>query len=135
MKPLVEKLPLSGDTSFVASIHRTPLFEVPWHQHDEHELILFTEGEGLSFVGNYVGEFATGDVFFLGSNLPHTFQKSGDVVTEAVVVHFRADFWGAPFLDLPESGAIRALLLKAAHGFKLGKESRAGLQPLIRSLT
>jgi anti-sigma factor ChrR (cupin superfamily) len=65
MKPLIEQLPLSDNTSFVARIHRTPNFEVNWHQHIEYELILFTEGAGLSFIGNYVGEFEVGDVFFL----------------------------------------------------------------------
>jgi hypothetical protein len=69
MKPLIEKLPLTADASFVARTHKTPDFEVPWHQHTELELILFTEGAGLSFIGNYVGEFEVGDIFFLGPNL------------------------------------------------------------------
>ena len=43
MKPLIEKLPLNEDGSFVARIYRTPYFEVPWHQHVEYELILFLE--------------------------------------------------------------------------------------------
>src|SRR6476620_3539471 len=106
MKPLVEQLPLSNDTSFVARIHRTPDFEVNWHQHSEYELILFLEGAGLSFIGNYVGEFQVGDVFFLGANLPHTFKKSGDLITSAVVIHFREDFWGSEFIHLPESKEI-----------------------------
>ena len=76
MKPIIEKLPLTEDHSFVATRFVTPAFEVPWHQHIEYEIILFLEGEGTSFVGNYVGEFKTGDIFFLGSNLPHTFQKA-----------------------------------------------------------
>lgn len=64
MKPIIEHLPLSDDTSFVARTHRTPNFEMPWHQHIEYEIILFTEGAGLSFIGNYVGEFEVGDIFF-----------------------------------------------------------------------
>src|SRR5205809_1351214 len=98
MKPLVEKLPLSQNTSFVAHTYRTPQFEVPWHQHIEYELILFKEGEGTSFIGNYVGEFKKGDIFFLGSNLPHTFQKvHKDLITSALVIQFRADCWGSAF--------------------------------------
>src|SRR4051812_33593004 len=46
MEPFVEQLPLSDDTSFVARTHRTPNFEVSWHQHIEYELILFKEGSG-----------------------------------------------------------------------------------------
>src|SRR6187551_2733123 len=108
MKPIIEKLPLEENSSFVAKTHATPQFEVPWHQHIENELILFTAGEGTSYIGNYVGEFKTGDVFFLGSNLPHTFQKANaQLYTSAVVVHFKEDFWGSAFLQLPELRSIR----------------------------
>jgi AraC-like DNA-binding protein len=134
MKPLIEQLPLSDDTSFVARTHRTPNFEVNWHQHIEYELILFTEGAGLSFIGNYVGEFEVGEVFFLGANLPHTFKKSGDVVTSAVVVHFKEDFWGSDFMNLPESKAISYLLKTSLHGLKIKGKSKELLNTLIRTL-
>ncbi|MBS1567267.1 MAG: AraC family ligand binding domain-containing protein, partial [Bacteroidetes bacterium] len=119
MRPIIEKLPLSGDTSFVARTFRTPEFEVPWHQHIEYELILFTEGEGASFVGNYVGGFGVGDVFFLGANLPHTFQKARDLVTSAVVVQFREDFWGPAFMQLPECRELRQLFSASMQGLRI----------------
>lgn len=134
MKPLIEHLPLSDDTSFVARTHRTPNFEMPWHQHIEHEIILFTEGAGLSFIGNYVGEFEVGDIFFLGANLPHTFKKSDNLVTSAVVVHFRDDFWGKEFLNLPESKEIQQLLNMSVQGLKITGKSKEILNSLIRSL-
>jgi AraC-like DNA-binding protein len=135
MKPLVEKLPLSQNTSFVARSFRTPHFEVPWHQHIEHELILFTEGEGTAFIGNYIGEFKTDDVFFLGSNLPHTFQKAHkDLITSAVVVQFTSDFWGDGFMQLPESKAIARLLSIAMQGLKIQGDTRQQLKPLITGL-
>ncbi len=135
MKPLVEKLPLSGDTSFVARTFRTPQFEVPWHQHIEYELILFTEGEGVSFIGNYVGEFKAGDIFFLGANLPHTFQKAHkDIITAAVVVQFKEDFWGGNFMQLPECRLIKNLFVTSMQGLKIKGESRQKLNPLIREL-
>jgi AraC-like DNA-binding protein len=134
MKPIIEKLPLSDDTSFVARTHRTPNFEVPWHQHIEYEIILFTEGAGLSFVGNYVGEFKVGDIFFLGANLPHTFKKSGYLITSGVVVHFRDDFWGKEFLNLPESQEIQLLLNTSLQGLKITGKSKELLNPMIRSL-
>lgn len=134
MKPLIEKLPLTENTSFVARTHRTPYFEVPWHQHDEYELILFTEGFGLSFIGNSVNEFEPGDIFFLGSNLPHTFQKSGDVITSAVVIHFLSNFWGDDVLKLPESQALNKLLKNASYGLKITGATKEKLQPLIQAM-
>jgi AraC-like DNA-binding protein len=135
MKPLIEKLPLSENSSFVASTHATPLFEVPWHQHIEYELILFTQGEGTSYIGNYVGEFKTGDIFFLGSNLPHSFQKANsELFTSAVVVHFREDFWGETFLQLPESRTIRQLLETSSKGLRITGKSKQLLDSLLQQL-
>ncbi|MGO4291757.1 AraC family transcriptional regulator [Chitinophaga sp. RAB17] len=135
MKPLIEKLTLAENNSFVARTYRTPLFEVPWHQHIEYELILFTEGEGKSFIGNYIGEFQTDDVFLLGSNLPHTFQKAqSNLITSAVVVQFKEDFWGPAFLLLPECRDIYRLLQLSAGGLKIRSECRERLAPLIREL-
>jgi AraC-like DNA-binding protein/quercetin dioxygenase-like cupin family protein len=135
MKPLVQKIPLNEQTSFLARTFRTPHFEVGWHQHIEYELILFTEGSGLSFVGNHVGEFEAGDIYFLGSNLPHTFQKrEPELTTAAVVVQFREDFWGQSFLQIPECRSIRHLLETSRYGLKINGKSRQRLQPLITSL-
>jgi len=135
MKPLIEKLPLTEDTSFISRTYRTPIFEVPWHQHIEYELILFTEGEGVSFVGNYVGEFKTGDIFFLGSNLPHTFQKSNhELITSAIVVQFRDDFWGNDFMQIPETRQIKQLLETSATGLKMNGHTKKLLHPLIKEL-
>lgn len=134
MKPIIEHLPLSDDTSFVARTHRTPNFEMPWYQHIEYEIILFTQGAGLSFIGNYVGEFEVGDIFFLGANLPHTFKKSDNLITSAVVVHFREDFWGKEFLNLPESSEIQQLLHLSVQGLKITGNSKEILNQLIKSL-
>ncbi|MEJ0105673.1 MAG: AraC family transcriptional regulator [Bacteroidota bacterium] len=134
MKLLVEKLPLSENTSFVARTYRTPHFEVPWHQHAECEMILFTEGKGTAFVGNYIGEFQPGDIYFLGADLPHTFQPGKGIITSAVVVQFREDFWGKEFMNLPESKATRKLFEKSVRGLKLNGECRQLLSPLIKEL-
>ena len=135
MKPLIEKLPLTEDTSFLAKTFCTPHFEVPWHQHAEYELILFTAGEGASFIGNYVGDFKCGDIFFLGSNLPHTFQKADkDLFTSAVVVQFKEDFWGNGFMQMPESRQIKNLFDISAHGLRINEKCRLLLAPLIKHL-
>ncbi len=135
MKPLIQKLPLNENSSFVAQKFRTPDFEVGWHQHIEFELILFTEGSGLSFIGNHVGEFETGDIYFLGSNLPHTFQKrEPGLMTSAIVVQFREDYWGAHFMQMPESRAIKHLLQASFQGLKLNGELKSAIAPLIKEL-
>jgi len=134
MKPLIQKLPLSEDSSFITRTYKTPDFELPWHQHIEHELILFTEGEGMCFIGNYVGTFEPGDVFFLGSNLPHTFQKKQDQVASAMVIQFHENFWGQGFMDLPESRMIKKMFETAAKGLKINGAQKIKLQNIITTL-
>lgn len=135
MKTLIEKLPLSENSSFVAKIFTTPYFEVPWHQHIEYELILFLEGEGLSFVGNYAGEFQAGDVFFIGKNVPHTFQKRNkEMITSAVVVQFKEDFLGTDFLRVPEAREIKDFFNDSMQGLQIGENTNKLLKPFILSL-
>ena len=135
MKTLIEKLPLSENASFVAETFKTPVFEVPWHQHIEYELILFLEGEGLSFIGNYAGEFQPGDIFFIGKNVPHTFQKRNqDMITSAVVVQFREDFLGQEFLQVPEVREIKELFKDSMQGLQLTGSAKLLAAPLIESL-
>jgi len=135
MKTLIQKLPLTESTSFVAHTYRTPNFEVPWHQHIEYELILITEGRGLYFIGNQVGKFELGDIYFLGSNLPHTFQKlESDLITSAVVVQFLEGFLGNNFILLPESYQILQLFRKSMQGLKIKDHCKSLLQPLIQEL-
>jgi AraC-like DNA-binding protein len=108
---------------------------VGWHQHVEYELILFTEGSGLSFVGNHVGEFETGDVYFLGSNLPHTFQKTNpDLVTSAIVVQFHTDLLGPVLFELPESRLVSKLLARSRFGLKANAEAKSALAAVIKEL-
>lgn len=130
MKPFIQKLPLDEATSFVAKTFRTPNFEVGWHQHIEYELILFTEGSGMSFIGNHVGEFEAGDIYFLGSNLPHTFQKSGDQITSAVVVQFRDEL----FIPIPETRSIHLLFEISMHGLKITGSTKQHITPLVKKL-
>lgn len=135
MKPLVQKLPLDANNSFVSRVYRTPFFEVPWHYHVEYEIIMFTEGCGMSFIGNYIGEYETGDIFFLSKNLPHTFQKRDEsMINSAIVIQFCEDFWGQDFLELPESLVIKNLFEQSVQGLKVGNLSKRLIAPLIKKL-
>jgi AraC-like DNA-binding protein len=135
MKPFIEKLNLVERNSFYVRTHSTPNFEVPWHQHPELEIILFKEGFGSAFVGNYVGEFNEGDIYFLGSDLPHTFQKANkELFVSAVVIQFLDDFWGSPFINLPECRKIKEILEVSLHGLKLRGNTKKILHEMITGL-
>jgi AraC-like DNA-binding protein len=120
MKPLIQKLPLSEQSSFVADIFRTPYFETPWHYHEEFELVLILEGRGKRFVGNHVSDYREGDLDFLGSNLPHWYRKEDAQAPGAsLVIQFRESFLGERFGSIPEMGRIGLLFQKARMGLHL----------------
>jgi AraC-like DNA-binding protein len=135
MKALIQKILVEEQNSFACRKYRTPQFETNWHKHDEFELIVITEGHGTALIGDYVGEYKKGDVFFLTSNLPHWFRKSnGKMIGSATVVHFLKDFWGAPFLTLPEMKKIVQLLEGDNNGIQLRLSLQKNIAEKIEQL-
>jgi AraC-like DNA-binding protein len=122
MDTLIQKIHVEENNSFACRKYRTPQFETNWHKHEECELIVITEGHGTALIGDYVGEYKKGDVFFLASNLPHWFRKSEQkMIGSAIVVHFLKDFWGPSFLLMPEMKKILHLLEGDNNGLQLNK--------------
>lgn len=130
MDTLIQKIYLEEQNSFACRKYRTPQFETKWHKHEECELIVITECDGTAIIGDYVGEYKKGDVFFLASNLPHWFRKSDQkMIGSAIVVHFLKNFWGYPFLLVPEMKKIRQFL----EGENNGLQIQLSLQKTISS--
>ena len=71
MKTLIQKIHFQEHQSFACRSYKTPEFETNWHKHEECELIVITEGHGTVMMGDFVGEYKTGDVYFMAGNLPH----------------------------------------------------------------
>jgi len=135
MKTLIQKIHVEEQYSFACRTYRTPTFETAWHRHPECELIVITEGNGTALIGDYIGDYKQGDVFFLGSDLPHWFRKSKqDAVGSAIVVHFLKDFWGAGFLALPEMHVIAGLLKNDSTGIQLMGNLSAEIDFMIRKI-
>jgi len=113
MKTLIQKIHIEEHLSFACNIYRTPTFETNWHKHEEAELIVITEGHGTAMIGDYVGEYKTGDVYFLAGNLPHWFRKhQSKMINSAVVIHFKENVFGEAFLQMPEMKSLNSFLKK-----------------------
>jgi AraC-like DNA-binding protein len=125
MKPQLLKVEPGPALSFSIRRDVVPHNNNLWHYHSELELIYFKEGSGIQFVGDSIQRFQKGDVVLLGANLPHYwrfdsqyFHNKG-VRPDVGVIHFREDFWGNTFLDLPENRGIKLLFEKAKSGMQL----------------
>ncbi|MEM6629410.1 MAG: AraC family transcriptional regulator [Bacteroidota bacterium] len=102
-----------------------------WHHHEELELVLVQQSTGVRFVGDSIEKFRAGELVLLGKNVPHMwlnddlyFQEGSSLSVEAVAVHFKQDFLGADFLQVPEMQLIAKLLSLATRGIKFSNPSQ-----------
>jgi AraC-like DNA-binding protein len=96
-----------------------------WHYHVELELVLTLKSTGTRFVGDSIKKFDVGDVVLIGKNLPHMwlnddvyFEKGNTLIAEDIVVHFKKEFLGEPFLQTNEMRHIERLLISSKYGIK-----------------
>ena len=126
MKPQLLKISSDKFQSFSVRQDKVPHFLKSWHYHSEAEFIIIEKGSGTQFIGDNISKFSEGDVFLIGSNLPHCwrcddmyFENRADLWAEAKVVHFLENYWGSQFLELPENKLIKELLNRAKSGIKV----------------
>jgi len=102
-----------------------------WHYHDELELKLVLQSSGIFAIGNEIQNFRPGTLVLIGEKIPHYWQN--DIqrlpsVTKArsIVIKFKKDFLGEPFLRIPELSKIEILFKNAQRGISIkGKTANA----------
>jgi AraC-like DNA-binding protein len=91
-----------------------------WHAHEEYELHLIIETRGKSFIGDYIGDFAPGDLFLTGPNLPHTWMTdqtwSAPVGVRDMLVQFSHDSVEKLAQGFPEFSQVLKMLQLAQSG-------------------
>jgi AraC-like DNA-binding protein/mannose-6-phosphate isomerase-like protein (cupin superfamily) len=134
VKTLVQKIIIEEQHSFACKTYRTPHFETNWHLHEEAELIIITEGAGTVMIGDYVGEYKQGDVFFIAGLLPHWFRKQHSrQIGAAKVAQFNTHIFGNGFLENPELSNIQMLLNKK-DGISLPPKQAAEIHLLLSQM-
>ncbi len=120
MRAVFEKIAPEQSSSFTIRSIAVPVFDAPFHFHPEYELTWIISGEGQRYVGSQIDDFQAGDLVLLGENLPHCWMNpyEENTLVKAIVIQFKADFWGENFSSLPEMQAIRRLLQQANAGFQ-----------------
>lgn len=141
MRPQLLLIPKGPNLSFSVRNDVMPHFFNKWHYHAEIELIHIVKGEGTQFIGDNISHFNQGDMLLIGSNLPHYwrcddnyFQDIPELFAEANVAHFKQDFWGEDFLELPENIVIRTLLKKAQRGILIDAAVAEVIKPFLERI-
>lgn len=113
------------NSSFTVNGNAYPHFLKVWHHHVEFELVFILKSTGTRFIGDSIEKFGPGEVILIGENLPHMwvnddeyFEKDSTLIAEAVAIHFKYDFLGEHFFEIPETLPIRNLLSNARQGVR-----------------
>ncbi len=120
MKALFEHLERNAGRAVLWRSFTLPSFDHGYHFHPELELTLIRSGTGKRYTGHHVGEFSSGDLVLLGSDLPHCWQsdpQKGEA--SAVVVQFSTGFCGRDFLQTEEGEVMSDLFRLAGAGLRL----------------
>ncbi len=75
MKPQLELIPHEIDGSIHAFVYENDFFDAPWHYHKDYELTYIVKSSGIRYVGNSVDNFVSGDLIFIGENVPHCWKN------------------------------------------------------------
>ncbi len=114
-----------NDCSFTIKNNNYPNFLKVWHFHPEIELVYIKSSRGTRFIGDSIEKFEEGEIVLIGENLPHMwlnndeyFEEASKLVAKAVAIHFKDDFLGSTFFQVPEMKHISKLFDRAKLGIK-----------------
>jgi AraC-like DNA-binding protein/quercetin dioxygenase-like cupin family protein len=104
-----------------------------WHAHPEYEIAYIQKGNGKQQIGNNTFNFASGELVFIGPNIPHLGFGYGNEYSKAhkeIVIQLKNDFLGEKFLNAPECESLKVLFEHAKNGicFKGNAKLRIGKQ-------
>ncbi|HRN56711.1 MAG TPA: AraC family transcriptional regulator [Agriterribacter sp.] len=113
--------------SFKAWRNASPYMHNPWHYHPELEITAIVKGKGVLFVGDNIMNYGENELFLFGSNLPHEwrsdFKHDTDFYSQSIAVHFKKNFPGINFDQLPEAVTLTKLFEQSLRGIKIGDPS------------
>ncbi len=138
VQPDLELVAVPRDESFKIWSHGYPYRTVRWHFHPEYEIQLITSTTGKYFVGDYIGNFAPGNLVMVGSNLPHNWVSNvpqGDHVDErCLILQFDAGFVARAIKVFPEFKRVELLLDASRWGVLFTPETGVAAEPVMREM-
>jgi len=139
MRIVFEKIPDSEGSSFGCFHAGGPVFDCPYHIHPEVEILHILSGRGLLVVGDYIGRFAPGELFLIGSGLPHMLcgdpmTSDADEPTHIRYAQFKQENFGGSFWQMPEQRKAAQLLLQSARGIRFDGSGALQLLPTMDRL-
>jgi AraC-like DNA-binding protein len=125
---------------WVKKIHK-PHFDHPFHYHQLCELVWLEKSYGKLIIGDYVGNFAEGELVMKSAELPHLwrcdavfYKKKKELCTKATALFFPPALI-PNITDNPESISLyRDLLHKSTRGLRFYGKTRERVIELIKKI-
>lgn len=132
MKVFPFKIPKPIDEHLIIQIDKEPFFYNRLHQHEEIQISYIINGNGKLLVGDSLHQFSAGDIYVIGSNLPHVFKSiADDEDAHMLTVFFTDNTFGVGFFDLPYFKDLQSFFKYAASGFKVLSNKNQITQQLL----
>ena len=119
----VEEVEIDHRKSFKAERMVIPFFNVPFHYHQEIELVLFLKGDGKMFIKDTMTSFNEGDLFIIGSNVPHLplshprfKNEDSNETIEYILIQGDQTYFEEYLFKLPELSKINTFIKNSRHG-------------------
>jgi AraC-like DNA-binding protein len=131
-----EITPLINDMMYV-DMRQQPFLRSPFHSrpsfhsHPELELVFIVEGYGKRIIGNKTEPFESGDMVFIGSNVPHLwlsdpvfYVENSKLQSQVIVTYFNHKIFLQIFDSIKEFDSIREMIKQSAKGIRIFGETR-----------
>jgi AraC-like DNA-binding protein len=126
MKVLQFTIPVPLDKTVIIQRDELPFFYPYLHRHQEIQLTWIQQGEGTLVAENDMHTFRSGDIYWLGVNLPHVFKsdpsyfvpENGKKV-QTLNIFFNVKGQLDSFFELPEIKNLKHFLQTSQTGFKV----------------
>jgi AraC-like DNA-binding protein len=135
MKPYLERIKTSKDSSWTLFDRRLPAIPFEWHYNSEYELTLTLNSRGQRFVGDNIAPYEDGDLILIGPRIPHTWCSSEDVCADAphhaIVLWFSEEFVQSLIRPHVELRPVLRLLDSSSRAIDFSEPVRLKARPLI----
>jgi AraC-like DNA-binding protein/quercetin dioxygenase-like cupin family protein len=128
--PISFRIVKSPDHALLVQVDEGTGFYGRLHYHPEYQITAIERGEGLLYAGTSVSSFEPGDVFILGSEMPHLFKETAQhnsIGVRAVSLFFDEASLGQQFFETKELQVLIRTLHDSNRGMKAGALNTASL--------
>ena len=139
MKALVFKIPVIDNCSVYTQEDNLPYFYDHLHLHPEIQLTLILKGTGTVFAGNFIGNFAPGDIYWIASNQPHLFkcdpayfEQVNSLKAHCLSLYFLKTGTLQQLFNLPELKQVSEFVENSNGNYKI--KYQAGIEQLFRKV-